>query len=469
MNRAASQELRASPERQLAEFVVGLRYDDLPPDVCQTSRNIVMAVCGTTIAGAVEDGCLELRDHLLAQGGAPDATILVHGGRLPAPRAALVNAVMARALDYCDAMPPGLHVGSSLVPAALAAIELRGGCDGREFITAIAAGTEVASRMNLTESMYDGFDPTGIAGVFGSTAVVCRLLGLPSHKTVHALALAFNRAAGSFQSNVDGSLAVRLIQGWVAESGVTCAQFADLGLTGPVNFIDGVYGYRHLHGRGRLETSCMTGDFGNTWRLRGTMFKKFASCGLTQGITELALRAIAERDFTAADVQSIDIRLPPYAHRLVGHEFELGTNPRVNAQFSARYCAANVIVRRGSALQHFMPEQVASPQIADLIRRIRVHADPALDARGHTVVDLQIDFRRGPRGAWSLDHPPGFPEAPLTQEEHVRRLEDCLAYASCIPEAGSARALVDAIAALDGADDVRHLIGLLHKQSTHTE
>ncbi len=66
-------------------------------------------------------------------------------------------------------MAPGIHIGSSLVPAALAAAEL----------------------------------------------AAARILKLSPARTRHALALAFNRCGGSFQSNIDGSLAVRAIPGWV--------------------------------------------------------------------------------------------------------------------------------------------------------------------------------------------------------------------------------------------------------------
>jgi hypothetical protein len=69
---------------------------------------------------------------------------------------------MARALDFCDSMAPGPHPGSAVIPAALAAAELAGACSGRDFISAVAVGTEVASRLNLSEAAYNGFDPTGI-------------------------------------------------------------------------------------------------------------------------------------------------------------------------------------------------------------------------------------------------------------------------------------------------------------------
>ena len=67
-------------------------------------------------------------------------------------------------------------------------------------------------------------------------------------------------------------------------------------------------------------------------------------------------------DLTPHRVRRIEVRLPPYSHKLVGHPFRIGTNPRVDAQFSARYCVANAIVRRASKLAHFRPEQVGECQ-----------------------------------------------------------------------------------------------------------
>ena len=97
------------------------------------------------------------------------------GDRLPAAAAARFNGTLCRALDYCDAMAPGPHIGSSLLPAALAAAELAGGCSGADFVAALAAGAELSSRLNLSESQYDGFDPTGVLVVFAATAAAARV------------------------------------------------------------------------------------------------------------------------------------------------------------------------------------------------------------------------------------------------------------------------------------------------------
>lgn len=458
-----------TPEQQLAAFVCGFQPAQLPPEALRILRHIVLAVSGTALAGAAEDGIAALRTLLLERGGTPQSTTLVFGDRLPAAAAAQFNGTLCRALDYCDAMAPGPHIGSALVPAALAAAELAGGCTGAEFTAALAVGAEVASRFNLSEAQYDGFDPTGICVVFGAAAAAARVLQLDATQTLHALALAFNRCGGSFQSHVDGSLGVRITQGWVAQAGVECAQMAQLGITGPHHFLAGHYGYAHLYGRGTLDLAALVAGLGEVWRLERVVFKKYPSCGVTQGVTELALRLAVRHglhpDTVSEQVASAEVRLPPYAHRLVGHAFKIGANPRVDAQFNAGWCVANALLRGSSQLAHFSPENVADARLRPLVDRIRVIADPALDARGHTAVDLRITTTEGRVLHDGLDTAPGFPGAGLSDAQHLARFHDAVAYAAQVaPRALSPaqiEAFLAALARIDTLDDARQLAALL--------
>ncbi|MEZ5742037.1 MAG: hypothetical protein R3E68_23105 [Burkholderiaceae bacterium] len=233
------------------------------------------------------------------------------------------------------------------------------------------------------------------------------------------------------------------------------------GLTGPQNFLAGHYGYAHLYGRGTLEPAQVVSHLGGDWHLDRVVFKKYPSCGVTQGVTELALGLVADLQLTAGSVRRAQVRLPPYAHRLVGHPFQVGANPRVDAQFSAAYCVANALVRRSSTLAHFAPAQVLDPQLRDILSRIDVVADSALDARGHTAVDLVLVLDDGREHRRALDTAPGFPGAALSDAQHLARFDDCLAYAPRAPSPAQRERLLGTLGDLAAMSDARDLAGLL--------
>ena len=93
------------------------------------------------------------------------------------------------------------------------------------------------------------------------------------------------------------------------------------------------------------------------------------------------------------------------------------------------YCVANAIVRRGSALPHFRVEAVRDAAVGRLIERVTVEPDAALDARGHTAVDVLLHTDDGRTHARSLDIAPGFPDNPLSDAQQRARFDDCMAYA----------------------------------------
>ena len=208
--------------------------------------------------------------------------------------------------------------------------------------------------------------------IFGVASAASRILGLNKQETWNALALTFNRCGGSFQSHIDGSLGVRFVQGWVAQGGVICARLASKGITGPKNFLEGMYGYLHLYGKDLFRGDRIWPAWENSIVLQKMVFKKYPSCALTQGPTDVILKLMAEEKLTAEDVERIEITVPPYTYKLVGHEFEIGDNPRVNAQFSIRYCVANALARGNSRIEHFEKDQITETTVMELTKRINV-------------------------------------------------------------------------------------------------
>ncbi len=450
-------------ERKLANYVSESRYDDLPKEVVETTKNVILTILGTTIAGATEEGCEAIVDQVKEWGGKEEATILIHGGKVPAYNAVLANSTMARALDICDGMVPGMHMGSSSVPTALAMAELVGGCSGEEFLAAIALGSEVAARINFI-SDYDGFDPTGICTVFAAAAVAGKILHLDSVQMLNALALAFNKSGGSFQCNIDGVLAVRLIQAFVSQGGIICAQLARRGITGPPNFLEGIYGYFHLYAKDKHNEQGLVGELGDRFEMTKILFKSYPSCGGTIASTDAILGLMREKDLTLQEVAQIDIRVTPYIYKLVGHPFEIGDNPRVNAQFNIQYCVANALLRKGSFLRHFEDASIKDPKIMALTKKIHVTPDPTLESEKRELfckMDMKVTTTHGSVYHETVDIPSGFPGNPLTKEEHMERFQDYVSYGKKPMPRENVDELVTMVGRLEEVKDVRNMIPLL--------
>lgn len=450
-------------ERKLSQFISDVKFADLPQEAVQAIKNVILNIIGTTIAGSNLEGCEAIIQQVREWGGKKEAAILIHGGRVPAHNAALANSYMARALDIDDAMFPGMHVGASTVSAALAVAEMVGGCAGTEFLTALALGHETAARMNFVAE-YEGFDPTGISTVFGAATVAGKILGLNTEQISNTVALAFNKSAGSFQSNVDGALAVRAIQGFSAQSGIIAAQLAKRGITGPQNFIEGVYGYLHLYGRDRHRSEEVTDGLGQKFIFaKNILFKKHPSCANTEASVDAILYLVKEHGLVAEDIENIDVIVSPFGYRLVGHNFEIGQNPRVNAQFNIQYCVASALLRKKSSLQHFEEAQIKDPRIAGIIKKIHVKPDPSLEGNLplHLKADMQVTTKDRKVYRKVLDEPRGAPGNPLTREELLQCFWDYVSYGNKSLPKENIDKVVSMVDRLEEVKDVRSLVQLL--------
>jgi 2-methylcitrate dehydratase PrpD len=139
----------------------------------------------------------------------------------------------------------------------------------------------------------------------------------------------------------------------------------------------------------------------------------------------------------------------------------MGATPRVNAQFSIRYCVANALLRGSSKLAHFEEEAIRDPQVLELARRVDVVMDPAMELRGHTPVDMTVTMKDGKEFFRRIDIAPGFPGNPLTKEEQEVRFRDCIAYAKKQIHKDKVERIVEIVAHIDHLNDVRALIPLL--------
>lgn len=452
-------------EKKLVEYAVNTRFEEIPPRTVILVKDIVLNCLGAIIAGAAVPGCPEVVQQCKEWGGKEEATILFYGGQVPAYNAAFANSFMARAVGVDEAMLPGLHMGGSSIPTALAVAELVGGCSGKEFLTAVIVGSEIASRINFS-TVYNGFDPTGVCAIFASAAIAGRILGLDVDQMWNALGHAFNRSGGSFQGTIDGSIAARVLQASASQGGIVSAQLAKKGITGPRNFLEGTYGYFHLYAGDKYDPEAVVGELGKRFELDKTFMKKYPSCGTTQSSIDAIFELMEEKGATHEALDEIKVRVTPFTYNLTGKPFEYGDNPRISAMYSIQYCVANALLRKSCKLRHFDESFVKEPKVMEIISRIHAVADPTLDKRNPRITEMEVRMKDGAVYRKSVASPRGTSENPLTKEELMEKFEDCVSYGGKAFPEEKVKRIISFVGGLVEEKNVCDLIPLLSNSDT---
>ncbi len=183
---------------RIAEFVLGVRDQDVPAEDRAAIETSCFDLIGALLAGRTSRHGQLVEQLVRAEGGSPECTVLGAGLSVPAVAAVLSNATAAHADDFDDMGGYG-HPSAPLLPALLAAAELRGGASGQEIITAYAAGFEVGAAL-CQLGRYDQyarcFHSTPVFGSLAAACAVARLLELDPERTAASLAAAATFAAG---------------------------------------------------------------------------------------------------------------------------------------------------------------------------------------------------------------------------------------------------------------------------------
>src|SRR5262252_10572310 len=181
-------------------FVRGLAYDALPEAVVASARRSLLDLCGVTAAGtrtaASAIGNAYAATQLLGSGR--NARILLDGRRAGIAGAAFAGATTIDAIDGHDGhvLTKG-HAGAALLPALLALIdaarpgERAGVIDGREFLTCLVLGYEVATRAGIAlHATVPDYHCSGAWNALGCASIAARLLALDTARIREALGVA---------------------------------------------------------------------------------------------------------------------------------------------------------------------------------------------------------------------------------------------------------------------------------------
>ncbi len=420
--------------RQMARFALGLQYEDIPADAAREAKRFLLDSVGCALAAVPLEDMQAAHRTIAGLGGTPEATVIGSGHRTNAVNATLMNALLVRALDYNDIYwEQDPSHPSDIIPAALAAGEVAHR-DGRETLVGILIAYELEMRWCLaaTPGIREvGWHHASLTQLV-SPFVAARMLGLNEDQTVAAAGI-----SGSSHFTLGCVVAGHLTNmkntadPMATEAGVRAALLAREGYTGPVEVIEGKEGLYEVLNNVEWSTGALldglpvvsgTGSVG-TFLITQCSYKAFPTEALTHQPITAVLNICRAHSIAAEDVAEVHVRTTTRGADILSDPSKYRPTTKETADHSLPYCIAAAIVDGNVLPSSFEEEKLRDPRIWDTLPKIKVVADPEIDALFPAVkrAIVRITTTDGAVYEEQVDHAKGSPENPMDDDEVIAK------------------------------------------------
>ena len=455
--------------RQLAEFVEKTGFEDIPASVIENQKKSVMDAISITFgASTMGDGCqqmVKLAEELAAE-GRPEATVIGFGKKLPASWAAFANGSMAHSLDYGDTHSVStVHSNSSSFPAALAVAEQMGNVSGRDFLTALIVGSEVAIRIaNAADinTVDRGFYVPTIYSSFGAVAAVGKLMGLTAEQLVAAFSFNLCQTTCSSELMKNKKTVVRSVrEAFAARNAIVSCKMAKENLIGFEQPLEGELGLYHMLLEDRYTAERALEGLGSVWEAEKLTYKVWPCCFGTHSPITATMQLMQENDLNADDVDSVLVEVGAQNIGLL-EPIEQRRNPdtAITAKFSIPFAVACTIVHGTVRLQSFSPEGIRDPAVLAMANKVAYNYRKDWQRGKETWANVTLYTKKGEFTRF-VTSPYGTPENPMTDEAFAEKFFSCASGAFCPKSGQELENIRKTIQALDTVNDVRKFAALL--------
>src|SRR6202165_3669664 len=368
----------AGQTARLAEYAVGLRYEEIPSEVWQRAKDCIADTVATILFGAQFPWSKMIIAQSQRMGKGGKCSILGTGSRVCPPPAALAHGAMTHAFEQDNLTLPdsGAHPGASLVSSGLA-IAQEHGLSGRALLTAFVAGAEVMIRIGRATKRTNearGFHAPGTVGSFGAAVASGKLMEFDAPKMTNALGIAGSTSAGllEFSRSGNGAMVKRLHLGRAAEGGVLGASLAADGFTGPTTVIEGPAGFLKAFCN-ETDLSQLTLGLEKEYASLTIMLKRFACHITAHTAVEAMIELRAKHGISAQDVDSIQIA---GSHRMATVNNIPKPADIMIGQFSIPFCVALALYRNPIDPYSFDDAATRDPAIMAMASKVKMTATP---------------------------------------------------------------------------------------------
>jgi 2-methylcitrate dehydratase len=429
--------------RQMAEFAVGLKYENLPENVIFEVKRYLYDSIGCAYGSMGTHDVKAMLEIYQEMGGKPESKVIGFGDELPAVSTSLVNSLMIRALDFNDIYwKDDPSHPSDIIPAALSMAE-KVGASMKDVIVAIVLAYEFEQRMCL-------FAKPGVRErkwhhatltQFVSPIVAGKILGLSVDEMVNAIGI-----NGSHNHTIGCPTAGKLtmmkntVDPMAVQSGVFAALLAQKGYSGTEKVFEGKEGFMDafigwnakeeklkptdMEGRDGVsswswDVDALVGGLGESYKILECGMKAFPTEALTHTHISCALNAMINNNLTYKDIKEVKVTAFAQAYDILFDPAKYRPESRETADHSLPYCLAAAIVDKKITTQSFSDEKLKDPAIYEVIDKIK--GEPSLEFEkmfpAKQPSKVVITTNDGRSFEEYLEYPKGDPREPMTMDD----------------------------------------------------
>ena len=446
----------------LSEYAVGLKYEDIPPEVVERAKMILLQTVGVSLAARNTDTAEKvLKMSREANGGeGGPTTVWGTGGKMAAVNAALALGTLSDALDWEDCSWTG-HPAAGVIPCAWLAAEEKHR-SGKDLIAAIVAGYEVYQRIAMAVQPSEehrknkGWGLTSWQ-IFGCIIPIAKLYGLDARKVNQAIGMGCECSTlPACHHSTTMSDFYHYEHGYRARDGFLIVKAVEKGIHNPRVALDEprcytgvICGNDGSNGSGETlirseeaDLTWLTRDLGKRYLIMETLLKHWPANMWVQTSAELVHDLSVKHGFGPEDVEEILIDAPVLNRMWAPDE---GFTSVTHAQFSIPYVVAAMLynpVKPG-------PSPETSPAAGFKMFR---------EETGYPMKTVTVTLKNGARYEGGMDCHPGHPRNMMSREEFVSRFR---VQAAPVLEGERLEKAIRVLCGIESVEDIASLAGLL--------
>ena len=362
---------------QIISFICESKFENIPANIVFRAKEVVADTLAVIAAGAQEEEVKALTSKLAGANGSAASTLFGLGIRTEPLKASIINGTAGTFLELDEGNQYGRgHAAIQILPALFAVAEEQR-CSGKDLLTALVVGYDVAIRIGIACKLRMSMHPHGSWGTVGAAVAVGKLLGYTESDMQEIISVSASMTtATNRKTMLEGGTVRNVYSGLSSHNGLLAHYLIQSGFTGESDGLKTVFGSVVSD---TFSTHAMIEELGQRWEIGRNYFKQYACCRYNHSALDAINDIMAEIPndrLNPADIGKIDVATYSLAAQLCSRE----PGNTLAAKFSIPFALATRIINGHAGVSSFTPSAVHDEAIKTLARKVTVAEDQNLTA-----------------------------------------------------------------------------------------